>query len=89
MAAEGWSLTDAETFCKKYGIIIKVNEVETERIEVGKVISQSRAAGSPIARGTTLTIDVAVKPKPKPSPSEAPSTGNGGNENPTTNNQNQ
>ena len=91
MAAEGWSLTDAETFCKKYGIIIKVNEVETERIEVGKVISQSRAAGSPIARGTTLTIDVAIKPKPKPSssPSVEPSPGNGGSENTTTNNQNQ
>ena len=89
MAAEGWSLTDAETFCKKYGIIIKVNEVETERIEVGKVISQSRAAGSPIARGTTLTIDVAIKPKPKPSPSAEPSPGNGGSENTTTNNQNQ
>ena len=91
MAAEGWSLTDAETFCKKYGIIIKVNEVETERIEVGKVISQSRAAGSPIARGTTLTIDVAIKPKPKPSPSPSvePSPGNGGSENTTTNNQNQ
>ncbi len=95
MAAEGWSLTDAETFCKKYGIIIKVNEVETERVEAGKVISQSRAVGSPIARGTTLTIDVAVKPKPKPSPSPSPSddasTGNdnGSTEKPSSGNTNQ
>lgn len=71
MNAEGWSQTDAEEFCKMYGIIIKINEVETDKYEEGKVISQSRAAGSPIARGTTLTIDVAKKPtvkKPSPSP---------------------
>lgn len=65
MNAEGWSLTDAENFCKKYGIIIKVNEVETDKYAEGKIISQSRAAGSPIARGTTLTVDVAVKPTEK------------------------
>ena len=65
MYAEGWSLSDAEAFCKKYGIIIKVNEVETSKDEPGRIISQSRAAGSPVARGTTLTVDVAVKPTEK------------------------
>lgn len=66
MNAEGWSLSDAEAFCKKYGIIIKVNEVETDKYTEGKIISQSRAAGSPIARGTTLTVEVAKKPTQKP-----------------------
>lgn len=68
MNAEGWSLSDAEAFCKKYGIIIKVNEVETDKYTEGKIISQSRAAGSPIARGTTLTVEVAKKPTQKPTP---------------------
>lgn len=77
MNAEGWSLVDAEAFCKKYGIIIKVNEVETDKYEAGKVISQSRAAGSPIARGTTLTVEIAKKPTQKPKPTPSPDPGEG------------
>ena len=70
MNAEGWSLTDAEAFCTKYGLIIEVKEVETDKYSEGKIVTQSRAAGSPIARGTTLTVEVAVKPKEKvPTPS--------------------
>ena len=65
MNAEGWSLSDAEAFCKKYGIIIKINYIETDKYVEGKIISQSRAVGSPIASGTTLTIDVAKKPTEK------------------------
>mgnify|MGYP003304460861 CR=1 FL=1 len=65
MNAEGWSLEDAEAFCKKYGLIIKVVEVETDKYEAGKIISQSRAVGSPIARGTTVTVEVAKKPAVK------------------------
>ena len=65
MNAEGWSLSDAEAFCKKYGIIIKINYIETDKYAEGKIISQSRAVGSPIASGTTLTIDVAKKPTEK------------------------
>ena len=70
MNAEGWSLTDAEAFCKKYGLIIKITEVETSKYEAGKIISQSRAAGSPIARGTTVEIEVAVTPTEKETPTE-------------------
>ena len=71
MNAEGWSLADAEAFCTKYGIIIKVKEVETDKYTEGKIISQSRAAGSPVARGTTLTVEVAKKPTVKaPEPEE-------------------
>ena len=60
----GWSLADAEAFCTKYGIIIKVKYVETDKYTEGKIISQSRAAGSPVARGTTLTVEIAKKPDP-------------------------
>ena len=70
MNGEDWSLADAEAFCNKYGIIIKVTYVETDKFAEGKIISQSRAAGSPVARGTTLAVEVAKKPTAKPSISD-------------------
>lgn len=69
MNAEGWSIDDAEAFCTKYNLIISVTYQETTQYEEGKIISQSRAAGSPIVKGTTLKVVVAKKPTPKPSPS--------------------
>ena len=65
MNAEGWSLVDAEAFCKKYGLIVKVTYVETLKHEPDKIISQDRAAGSPIARGTIVEVEVAKKPEEK------------------------
>ena len=44
----GWSLEDAEAFCTKYGLVISVVEQETDAYAEGKVIAQSRAAGSPV-----------------------------------------
>ncbi len=76
MNALGWTLDDAEAFCKRYGLIIKVEEVETNKYTPGKIISQSRTVGSPIARGTTVVVEVAKKPtekEPEPSPSPSPS----------------
>ena len=71
----GWSLADAEAFCTKYGIIIKIKYVETDKYTEGKIISQSRAAGSPVARGTTLTVEIAKKPDPnKPEEDEDKNT---------------
>ena len=72
MSGEGWSVDDARVFCDKYGLILEIEEQETDAYEVGKIISQSRPAGSPIVSGTTLRITVAKKPvvKPSPSPSE-------------------
>ena len=84
MAELGWSLSDAEAFCTKYGIIIKTKYVETDKYAEGKIISQDRAAGSPVARGTTVTVEVAKKPEPKkPAVEETPST-NDKEENNTT-----
>ena len=68
----GWSLADAEAFCTKYGVIIKVKYVETDKYTEGKIVSQSRAAGSPVARGTTLTVEVAKKPTEKKPEEEKP-----------------
>lgn len=73
MAAEGWSLADAEAFCDKYGLTIQVEYQETTAYEEGKIITQSRAAGSPIVKGQTFTVTIAQKPKEEEQPS-TPST---------------
>ena len=70
MAAEGWSLSDVETFCTEYGLILSKVEQETTAYAEGTVISQSRTAGTKIVKGTTLKVTVAIKPKPKPQPVE-------------------
>ena len=88
MNAEGWSVDDAEAFCSKYGLTIQITEQETTQYSEGKVISQSRAAGSPIVKGTTLKVVVAKKPTAKPSPSPSPSStpSNSGSNNGENNN---
>lgn len=73
MAGLGWGLADAEAFCDKYGLTISVEYQETTAYEEGKIIDQSRAAGSPIVKGQTLTVTIAQKPKQTTTPS-APST---------------
>ncbi len=70
MAGEGWNLSDVETFCSEYGLILEKNEQETTAYNEGTIISQSRTAGTKIVKGTTLRVTVAVKPKPKPQPTE-------------------
>ena len=65
MQGEGWSIDDAEAFCSKYGLTISTTYQETTAYEEGKVISQSRAAGSPIVKGTTLNVVIAKKPVEK------------------------
>ena len=73
MAGLGWGLADAEAFCDKYGLTISVEYQETTAYEEGKIIDQSRAAGSPIVKGQTLTVTIAQKPKQTTTPS-TPST---------------
>ena len=72
MRQEGWSLDDAEAFCKKYSLTLTTKYQETTEVEEGKVVSQSRAPGAPIVKGTNLTVTIAKKPTPIPSPSEDP-----------------
>ena len=72
MAGEGWNLSDAQTFCDKYGLILEKTEQETTAYPEGTIISQSRTAGTTIVKGTTLRVIVAVKPKEKPKPTPTP-----------------
>ena len=74
MVEEGWNLSDVQTFCDKYELILEkpVGEVETDSVPPGTIISQSRTAGTTIIRGTTLRVEVAIKPKAKPKPTPTP-----------------
>ncbi|MBR2248253.1 MAG: Stk1 family PASTA domain-containing Ser/Thr kinase [Bacilli bacterium] len=66
MNAKGWSIDDVEAFCSKYGLSLSTSYQETNAYEPGKIISQSRAAGSPIVKGSKLSVVVAKKPASKP-----------------------
>ena len=70
MAGEGWSLSDVETFCSEYGLILEKSEQETTAYADGAIISQSRTAGTKIVKGTTLRVTVAIKPKVKEQPKQ-------------------
>lgn len=74
MVAEGYSVDDAEAFCKKYNLTLKKNLVETNAYTAGRVISQSRISGSEIIEGTNLTIDVASTPTKKEEPKKEEET---------------
>ena len=69
----GSQVDDVEAFCSKYGVTLQTKTQEAAGYEEGKVISQSRSAGSPIVKGTSLTVVIAKKPTEKP-PTEKPST---------------
>lgn len=86
MAAEGWSLADAEAFCKKYGLTIKVEYQDTTAYEEGKIIDQSRAANSPIVKGQTFTVTIARKPveQTKPTTPTTPDEGEDGDSDTST-----
>lgn len=85
MLESGWTLDDAQAFCDKYGLTINVLYEDTTAYEEGKVISQSRSAGSPIVKGQTFTVTIARKPKETTTPT-TPNTDKeeSGSENNTT-----
>ena len=78
MVEEGWSISDVEAFCNKYGLVLEKVEQETTAYAVGTVIGQSRTKGSTIIKGTTLKITVAIKPVPKEQPKEEEKEDNNG-----------
>ncbi len=67
MQEEGWSKEDAQAFADKYNLNITFKEEETTAYEEGKVIRQSRAAGSPVVNGAIITVTIAKAPAPTPS----------------------
>ena len=63
MQSDGWSKEDAEAFATKYSLNITFQEEETTAYDEGKVIRQSRAAGSPIIKNANITVTIAKEPK--------------------------
>ena len=59
---ENYSIEEVESFCDEYGVILTKTEVETSEYEAGKIIYQSRAAGSTVVNGARLTVKVAKSP---------------------------
>ena len=72
MVEEGWSLSDVEAFCAKYGLILEKIEQETNAYSPGTIIGQSRTKDSSIVKGTTLKVTIAIKPKATPTPTASP-----------------
>ena len=68
MVSEKWTLDDAQVFCNKYGLSLEKTDQESANDLEGTIISQSRTAGSPIIKGTTLKVTVAKKPTVKETP---------------------
>ncbi len=67
MQGKNWSLEDAQAFADKYGLVLNVEyQGVNDSSLIGKVIGQSRAAGSPLVRGAKLTVTVGKKADPIP-----------------------
>ena len=62
---EGYSAKAVQDFCTANKITLSIEEEESDE-PVGKVIYQSRAAGSDVVEGATLTIKIAKKKKVEP-----------------------
>ena len=64
MNAEGWSIEDVEAFCDKYNLVLEKKYQASTKDAPGKIIDKSRAPGSPIYEGRTLTVTIATEPEP-------------------------
>ena len=84
MVEEGWSISDVEAFCNKYGLALEKAQQETSAYSEGTVIGQNKTKGSPIIKGTTLKVTVAVKPTVKPKEEEEPKEPENPNEEPSS-----
>lgn len=58
-----YTLQEVQDFATKYELVLYVDEVETESVTAGTIISQSRRMGTLIVRGADLTIKIAIEPK--------------------------
>jgi len=56
-----YKVADVQKFCDEHGVELEVKEEANSSKNVGTIFYQSRAAGTVVASGTTLTIKVAVK----------------------------
>ena len=58
MVSEKWTLTDVQSFATEYSINLTVNYQETNDLNPGLVMSQSRAFGSKIVAGASFTVTI-------------------------------
>lgn len=58
---EGWSVEETKTWAEKKGITLKINYKKVWDQESGIIVEQSRAEGTLIVKGATLTITVTEK----------------------------
>ena len=61
-----YTLNDLQDFADKYELNLYIEEVETDSVSEGTIISQSRTKGTLIVRGADLNIKIAVVPKAEP-----------------------
>ena len=59
---ENFSVSEVESFCDEYGVVLTKQEVETNEHSEGTIFYQSRAAGTTVVSGAKLTIKVAKAP---------------------------
>lgn len=71
---DNWTLEKVESFCKKYNVTVTADYEESSTYMPGYILSQSRAAGTKVATGTSIRVTVAKKPTatPTPTPSQTP-----------------
>ena len=58
---DDWTIDEIQTFCDKYGVIVKFEAKPTNEYKPNTIISQSRDPGDPIVKGANLKITYAVK----------------------------
>ena len=86
MVNEGWILSDAEAFAKKYDVNLVKTYQETDKVDEGRILSQSRTAGTEIVAGSTLKIVVAKTPTQTNNNNNNNNNNNSNNNNNTNNN---
>lgn len=66
----GYTLEQIEEYCEKHEIKLDIKYQESDTLAEGTIIKQSRAEGSVVQPGATLSITVSVKPDAEEIPEE-------------------
>lgn len=69
---EVYTYEEVEKFCKENGCTVVKKEKESSTDKAGAILYQSRAAGTKVVKGASITITVAVAPAPTPEPTPQP-----------------
>ena len=59
--SEDYSVSGVEKFCEEKGVNLEITYKETNEYPEGKILTQSRSAGSKVVSGVNLRITVAKK----------------------------